>query len=277
MDLITKLHRSAEPLSLEKIKSQLRLLKRPIVALSGGLDSSVLAYLVREVKGREMLTVSSNTWSLSSRERDDLEEFVKVYDIPHVYTKTREFEDEKYLANDKDRCYFCKFHLFDRLSELAVESNYQEILFGAQADDVGDYRPGHRAADEFKVMAPLLDAHWGKTQIRKFAESIDLKIAGKPASPCLASRLAYGVRVTPDRLQRIERAETIVTERKVKVCRVRDLDNHASIEIGSGETISESERVLVINEIKELGFDSVVFDDRGYRQGSLNDALSKSI
>jgi len=260
-----------EHYSLDELHLFLKNLRRPIIAISGGLDSSLLALLLFEAKGSEMLSLTALTSSLSSRDRMSVMKFVAQHTIPHTFIETSEFKDEHYLSNDKDRCYHCKRHLFSAMKKFAEEFSYQEILYGAQKDDLDDYRPGNIAAEEASVIAPFIIAGWGKSEIRAEARRRGLDIAEKPASPCLASRIEYGISVSEERLRRIEKAEELLYAKGLNIFRVRDRGNYATIELGKDEMKINLDREKIIEEIKLLGFEEVSFDPRGYRKGSLNE------
>lgn len=258
-------------LSADELKILLSGLSRPLVALSGGLDSSLLALLVFETKKKDMLAVTADSPSLSAPERKNVENLTAKFSLPHIFIRTSELENSRYTVNGRDRCYHCKHELFSKMRQLAGERNFRELLYGAQTEDLNDYRPGFRAAQSFSVRAPFIEAGWSKQEIRAEAKRRGLDFYNRPASPCLASRIAYGIPVSEERLRRIEKAEEILRKKGLAVFRVRDWGNYATIELVKTEENFLSGKPAIIEEIKQLGFERVSFDPRGYRQGSLNE------
>lgn len=187
---------------------------------------------------------------------------------------TLELEDERYASNPTDRCFWCKTALFDRLEPISASTGWP-VLLGTNTDDLGDWRPGGRASEERGGLAPLVDTGFSKAEVREASRLLGLPTADKPASACLASRFAYGVRVTREGLSRVEAAETSLHRRGFEVVRVRDLgDDRARVEVGTNEVpllLVQSESV--VRELSGLGFADVTIDERGYRQGSLNEQV----
>ena len=248
-----------------------------IVALSGGADSAYLAWAAHRALGERALSVTAISPSYSSYDRDQLASFLRQFSIRHEFVETHEMENPSYRVNAGDRCYFCKDELFSVLDRLAAARNIPAIAYGVNADDTLDFRPGHRAATEHHVLAPLLDVRLRKSEIRELSRRADLPTWDRPASACLASRVPYGTEVTPERLALVDRAEAALRELGFRQFRVRLHDNLARVEIAPAELprALTSEMAAVINErLKAAGFLYVALDLEGYRQGSLNDALS---
>src|ERR1700747_1631307 len=183
-----------------------------IVALSGGADSAYLAWAAQKALGQRSLSVTAISASLSAHDRATVEEFVRAFRIHHEFVETHEMENPAYRANAADRCFFCKDELFSVLDALALQRGFTATAYGVNADDTLDFRPGHRAAKEHRVLAPLLDAGMRKAEIRQLSLRAGLPTWDRPASACLASRVPYGTEVTPERLTMIERGEAALRE-----------------------------------------------------------------
>lgn len=255
------------------------------VAYSGGADSAfLLAAAVRALGPDRVLAATGYSHSLPQAERDPARAFAESLGVRLVTPETHEMEREGYVANDGDRCYFCKAELTEVLGRIAEREGFAHVATGTNADDaVAGFRPGIRAAAERGAVTPLLDAGLTKAQVRAASRRWGLPTWGKPAAACLSSRVAYGLAVTPYRLGRIERAEAAVRDLleeqglAVRDLRVRDLGDRASVELDAAlldgplaaGTLADSVRGAVLAE----GFDEAVLDPRGFRSGSLNDAL----
>src|SRR6266853_278772 len=248
-----------------------------IVALSGGADSAYLAWAAREALGARSLSVTALSPSYSAHDRSVVEEFVGKLGLRHQFIETHEMENPSYRANAADRCYFCKDELFSALDELAQADGFAAVAYGVNADDTLDFRPGHRAATEHQVLAPLLEARLSKDEIRLLSRRAGLLTWDRPASACLASRLPYGTGVTPDRLGLIERGEAALRELGFRQFRVRLHDNLARVEISPDEmprALAPEMAAAIAERLKAAGFTYVALDLEGYRQGSLNETLS---
>src|SRR6202795_4831178 len=258
-----------------------RLLKIPslIVALSGGADSAYLAWAAHEALGARALSVTALSPSYSAHDRAIVDECVSKLGLHHEFIKTHEMDNPDYRANEADRCYFCKDELFSALDNLAHARGFAAVAYGVNADDTFDFRPGHRAATEHQVLAPLLDAGLSKAEIRLLSQRAGLSTWDRPASACLASRLPYGTEVTPDRLALVERGEAALRELGFRQFRVRLHDKLARIEISPEEmplAFSESMAARMAQGLKKAGFTYVALDLEGYRQGSLNESITKA-
>ena len=205
----------------DQLEARIRSLESCIVAFSGGVDSSLVAALAARALGERALAVTAVSPALATGELDGAREVAGAVGIRHETLTTAELEREGYRANDRDRCYHCKSELYDRLSALATRRGYAVVLSGANADDIGDWRPGLRAAAEHGVIHPLLEAGVGKDEVRELARDLGVPSADKPASPCLASRIPYGTAVDPVVLAQIDRAELAVKALGFSVLRVR--------------------------------------------------------
>lgn len=271
-----------QPLSSSEKESLLkqRLSEFPslIVALSGGADSAYLAWAAQGVMGERALSVTALSPSYSAHDRAVVEDFVLRLGVRHEFIETHEMENPKYRANAADRCYFCKDELFSVLDAMAQERGFAAIAYGVNADDTLDFRPGHRAATEHRVLAPLLDAGLHKHEIRLLSERAGLPTWDRPASACLASRVPYGTEVTPERLALIERGEAALRELGFRQFRVRLHDKLARVEIAPEEmarALSPEMAAAISARLKGAGFTFVALDLEGYRQGSLNESLRR--
>jgi uncharacterized protein len=248
-----------------------------IVALSGGTDSAFLAWAAHHILGERALSVTALSPSFSAHDRAMAEEFVAKLGMRHEFIETHEMENPAYRANAADRCYFCKDELFSALDELARGRGFAAVAYGVNADDTLDFRPGHRAASEHQVLAPLLDAGMRKAEIRMLSHRAGLPTWDRPASACLSSRLPYGTEVTPERLGLVERGEAALRDLGFRQFRVRLHDQLARVEISPDEmprALSPQMAAAIADRLKAAGFTYVSLDLEGYRQGSLNETLS---
>lgn len=249
-----------------------------IVALSGGADSAYLAWAAHSALGEQALSVTALSPSYSAHDRAVVEEFVRQLGLRHEFIETHEVENLSYRANAADRCYFCKDELFSVLDAMAKERGFAAVAYGVNADDTSDFRPGHRAAAEHHVLAPLLDAGLRKPEIRALSQRAGLPTWDRPASACLASRVPYGTEVTPERLALIERGEAALRKLGFRQFRVRLHDKLARVEIAPEEmprAMSPEIAASISTSLKAAGFTYVALDLDGYRQGSLNESLRR--
>jgi uncharacterized protein len=244
-----------------------------IVAYSGGVDSAYLAYAAHRVLGDRMLAVTALSASYSARDREEAEKCAMQFNFPHEFIETDEVSNAAYRANNSERCYFCKDELFDKLDQMIARRGYAAVAYGVNVDDQGDWRPGQRAAREHKVLTPLLDAGLTKGEIRELARQARLPVWDRPASACLSSRIAYGLEVTPERLQVVEQGEEALRALDFRQFRVRHHDKLVRIEIAPEElsrALSPEMAAKFVQIFKPLGFTFITLDLEGYRQGSLN-------
>src|SRR3981189_690940 len=248
-----------------------------IVALSGGADSAYLAWAAHQALGARALSVTALSPSYSAHDRTIVEEFVSKLGVRHEFIETHEMDNPAYRANAADRCYFCKDELFSALDVLAHARGFAAVAYGVNADDTLDFRPGHRAATEHQVLAPLLDAGLAKAEIRLLSQRAGLPTWDRPASACLASRLPYGTVVTPERLGLVERGEAALRALGFRPFRVRLHDKLARVEISPEEmprALAPEMAAAMADRLKAAGFTYVALDLEVYRQGSLNETLS---
>jgi uncharacterized protein len=247
-----------------------------IVALSGGADSAYLAWAAQRALGERVLSVTALSPSFSAHDRAAVDEFVRGFRIHHEFVDTHEMENPAYRANAADRCFYCKDELFSVLDAMAQQRGFRATAYGVNADDTLDFRPGHRAAKEHRVLAPLLDVGLRKSEIRHLSQRVGLPTWDRPASACLASRVPYGTEVTPERLTLIERGEAALRELGFRQFRVRLHDKLARVELAPEEmdrAFSKEASAAILQALKRAGFTYVALDLEGYRQGSLNESL----
>ncbi len=255
----------------------LRRAGRLLVAFSGGVDSSYLAYAAHRVLGDDTLAVTAESPSYPESHRAMAERIVAEFGIPHRFVATREMDDPNYRANRPDRCYFCKSELFDVLGALREELTFDAVAYGVNTDDRTDFRPGHRAADERAVLSPFLGADLSKSEIRELSRAAGLPTAELPASACLSSRLPYGTEVTPERLRQVEQGEERLRALGFRQVRLRHHGPLARVEVDPAELPRALDPAMarrIAEAIKPLGFRWVSLDLEGYRTGSLNEVLS---
>lgn len=269
------------PLLSEKraaLIDRLRQAGRVAVAFSGGVDSAVVARAAYEACGDRAFAVTAVSPSLASGELENAQQIAKQIGIRHRVIETYEFGQSGYFQNAGNRCYFCKSELYTQLESLAISEPYDLIVNGANADDVGDHRPGMVAATEHQVRSPLLEVGLTKAEVRVLAREWGLPVWDKPASPCLSSRIAYGVEVTPERVARVDAAELWLREQLgIRELRVRlEAGDLARIELPLSEVprlATPELRDAASAHLKSLGFKYITLDLEGFRSGSLNAAL----
>lgn len=245
-----------------------------LVALSGGVDSALVAYAAYRALGPSALAVTADYKTLAQDELESAKTICREIGIRHKIIVYDELENEDFVRNDKNRCFYCRSELSGHLDRVAQNENLQVIVDGTNVDDLGDYRPGMTALKNNGVQSPLVDVGFTKDEIRQTAKSAGLSVYDRPSNACLASRIPWGQRVTAERLARIEMGERFVKQiTGAKQVRVRDIDGVAKIEVGQDELhlLSDAEKLnKTSSHLMSIGFVSVRVDPEGYRQGKLN-------
>ncbi|RKY02493.1 ATP-dependent sacrificial sulfur transferase LarE [Candidatus Poribacteria bacterium] len=263
---------------LERLRDIVRGLESVLVAFSGGVDSTFLLKVCLDVLGREnVLAVTAESELYPREEVEGARTLAESLGARWRLIRTDELCNEAFASNPPERCYYCKMELFSKLKEIAGEEGLKHVVDGSNADDVGDWRPGMRAAEELGIVSPLKEAGLGKEEIRKLSKEMGLPTWDKPSMACLASRFPYGHRITPEELRMVGEAERFIRGLGFKQVRVRHHGKLARIEVepsGIERLASAGIRERVARKLKELGYTWVTVDLQGYRTGSMNEALS---
>jgi uncharacterized protein len=250
-----------------------RAAERVVVAYSGGTDSTLVAAVARSVLGDGAMAVTAISPSLPPGEAEEARRVAAELGISHRTVRTREIERPEYLANGPDRCYHCKTELYAVLLKVAEEGGAAWVVSGANVDDLGDYRPGLRAAQEHGIRHPLVEVGFTKTQVREAARELGLSTWDKPASACLSSRIAFGMTISVEELSRVGRAERLLKDLGFRQCRVRVHGDVARIEVDPPDVprlAAPGVRERVVGGLRSLGYRYVTLDLEGFRSGSMN-------
>jgi len=261
----------------DRLKAEIRSYESVLVALSGGVDSSLVAFVAGQELGEKALAVTSGSESLKATDLLLAKEITAEWGLSHRVITTREIENKNYSANPQNRCYFCKTTLYTDLAEIAEREGFRWVLNGTNTDDLGGFRPGLKAADESSVKSPLADCGFSKQDIRDLADHLKLRNAKKPASACLSSRVPYGTAISRSILHQIEQAESVLERLGLKQFRVRHHGDVARLEVETDDFPAVIEHRLEIErQLSSLGYRYVALDLRGFRSGSLNEVISIS-
>jgi len=266
------MHQSA--IKMENLKKKLRKMGRVVIAFSGGVDSTFLIKVAYEVLGKNVVAVTAASSTYPKTELEEAKRLARLMSVRHIIVNSRETEAENFKRNPPDRCYYCKRELFSKLKEIAQKEGIKYILDGTNYDDLVDFRPGMKAMKELGIISPLQEAKLTKEDIRELSKKMNLDTWDKPSCACLASRFPYGVRITKERLDRVEKAEAVIRGLGVRQLRVRYHNEIARIEVDKKDMqVLLHHSDSIVKKFKELGFIYVTLDMEGYRTGSLNEVL----
>ena len=261
-------------IKMENLKDKLRRMGRVVIAFSGGVDSTFLVKVAYEVLGKNVIAVTAASSTYPKTELEEAKRLARLIGVRHIIVNSEETEVENFKRNPPNRCYYCKKELFSRLKEIAKKEKINYVLDGTNYDDLTDFRPGMKALRELNIISPLKDAKLTKEDIRNLSKLMNLDTWDKPACACLASRFPYGIRITKERLDRVEKAENVIRNLGIRQLRVRYHNEIARIEVNKKDMqllLEHSDSI--VKKFKELGFIYVTLDMEGYRTGSLNEVL----
>ena len=257
---------------LNNLRAFIKKLNNAIIAYSGGIDSTLVARICRDELGEKAIAVTATSPSYPKYELEQAKKIAKKIGIEHLIIETHEIKNEQYLKNKSNRCYFCKTTLYSELEKIAKELNYENILNGINVDDLGDFRPGIKAAKEYRVISPLKEVGLTKKDIIEIAEHLGLPNWNKPASPCLSSRVPYGIMITPEILEKIEKAEDVLRDLGLMQFRVRYHKEIARIEVEKKDfEVVLANADLINKKFRDIGFAYTCLDLRGFKSGRLNE------
>ncbi|MDI6601656.1 MAG: ATP-dependent sacrificial sulfur transferase LarE [Thermoanaerobacteraceae bacterium] len=260
----------------DRLLKYLKGLDSVLIAFSGGVDSTLLAKASYDALGDRALAVTAVSSTYPEREREEARRYAADIGIRHAFIESEELKIEGFARNPVNRCYYCKRELFGKLRDMADREGIRFILDGTNADDLTDYRPGRKAAEEIGVVSPFLELGFTKQDIRDMSKDLGLPTWDKPAYACLSSRFPYGEEITSEKLKRVEMAEDYLLSLGFEGFRVRNHDDIARIELRPEDIsrlLDEDLRLRVANKLKEIGYSYVTLDLQGYRRGSMNEVL----
>lgn len=256
------------------LKTILKDMKSILIAYSGGVDSTLLLKTASEVLGDRVLAVTARSETYPFSEIENVKDIISSLGVKHRFIDTHELENPSFFDNPPERCYFCKKELFSKLIIIAEEEGYNFVLDGSNIDDLKDFRPGMKAAEEFGIRSPLRESGFTKGEIRNLSLQLGIPTWDKPATPCLSSRFPYGMRITRELLKMVEEAEAFIRGLGYNQVRVRHYGDIAKIEIEKNDIDRfMGDGIKAIERLRKIGYSYVCLDLRGYRSGSMNDAL----
>lgn len=263
---------------IDRLKNIIQSYESVLIAFSGGIDSTFVLKIARDVLGREFVrAVTAQSQSMPERELEEAKKIAGELNVEHQVIQTQEMDNSSYTSNPSNRCYFCKTELYDHLLPIAKEWNLRTICNGTNLDDLNDHRPGLNAASEHAIKSPLVDAGLTKKEIRELSHGMEIRIWDKPAAPCLSSRFPYGHEITPEKLRQVEVGENYLKDLGFKIVRLRHFGLKARLEFGQEEFVRLMDvglRNQVTEFISSLGFKTVIFEL--YQSGRLNHEVAGS-
>lgn len=259
---------------LTQLQNTLLEMERVAVAFSAGIDSTLLLKIAHDTLGDNAIGITAVSASLPTHEKEEAASLADQIGARHVFVESHETEDERYLANPSNRCYFCKINTYDELIACAQDLGFDQMIDGTNADDVGDHRPGRQAAREHGIRSPLQEVGLSKAEIRELSRELDLPNWDKPAAACLSSRFPYGTMISIETLGQVEQAENALRKLGFRELRVRHHDQVARIEVPPADfTAILAQSDAIVAALKTTGYNYVTLDLAGFRSGSMNEVL----
>ena len=260
----------------ENLKDEIKKLDSAIVAFSGGIDSVLVLKVAHDILGENVVAVTADSPSLPRRELEEARKIAEEIGANHLVINTAETENKDYLKNPSNRCYYCKTELYSKLKQVSGQLGIKSILNGTNLDDLGDYRPGLKAADEHNVMSPLKKAKITKNDVRELAKFLNLRYWDKPSSPCLSSRIPYGQQITLKKLKMVEEAENFLKDLGIRELRVRHFGKNAGIEINEDDKIIINNNLSSVKQkFMEMGFEGILISN--FKSGNLNIMINPNL